>query len=73
MRLARIERLWAVALCLCILSGRPLWAAAGPVVERKTIDGAVAKKVLGVKAAGRNLLKADAWRPWQKGFERDGG
>ncbi len=75
MCLARIKSLWARVLCLCIFSGGSLWAgaAAEPVVERRAVDGAVAKKVLGVEAAGRNLLKADGWRPWQKGFERDGG
>jgi hypothetical protein len=33
-------------------------------------DGAVVKKVLNAQDAEENLLKPDAWRPWQKGFER---
>ncbi|NQU20234.1 MAG: hypothetical protein HQ567_03055 [Candidatus Nealsonbacteria bacterium] len=32
----------------------------------------VAKAVLNVRDSGTNLLKADAWRPWQEGFERQG-
>jgi hypothetical protein len=39
-------------------------AAAGPA------HGAVALEVL--KPAGENLLKADAWRPYDRGFARDG-
>ncbi|MHC4536149.1 MAG: hypothetical protein ACYS6K_19535, partial [Planctomycetota bacterium] len=35
-------------------------------------DGTVVKKVLDVRDAGKNLLKQNAWRPWQKGFERQG-
>jgi hypothetical protein len=33
-------------------------------------DGVVVKKVLDVGDAGENLLRPDAWRPWEKGFER---
>ena len=32
----------------------------------------VAKSVLETDQAGENLLKPDAWRPWQAGFERRG-
>jgi hypothetical protein len=35
-------------------------------------DGTVIKKVLNLRDAGKNLLKQNAWRPWQKGFERQG-
>ncbi len=35
-------------------------------------DGTVLKKVLDSHDAGRNLLKPNAWRPWQKGFKRQG-
>src|SRR5262245_25331625 len=35
-------------------------------------DGAVTKAVLTPKAAGENLLKADAWRGFERGFRRDG-
>ncbi len=32
----------------------------------------VAKAVLEVDHSGQNLLQGDAWRPWQKGFQRQG-
>ena len=35
-------------------------------------DGAVVKKILKATDAGKNLLKADAWRSYEQGFERDG-
>ncbi|MCP4608586.1 MAG: hypothetical protein GY845_07720 [Planctomycetes bacterium] len=35
-------------------------------------DGTVVKKVLDVHDAGKNLIKQNAWRPWHKGFERQG-
>jgi len=35
-------------------------------------DGAPLKSTLDVTDAGENLLKPDAWRAWQKGFERQG-
>jgi len=38
-----------------------------------TRDGTVAKAVVGPNAAGENVLKADAWRAFEKGFRRDGG
>ncbi|MHC4424476.1 MAG: hypothetical protein ACYSYV_00095 [Planctomycetota bacterium] len=33
-------------------------------------DGAPVKKVLARRHAGENLLDANAWRPWQKGFQQ---
>jgi hypothetical protein len=36
-------------------------------------DGSVLKKALRLDQGGENLLKADAWTGWQKGFEKDGG
>ncbi|MBN2270910.1 MAG: hypothetical protein JXN61_09870 [Sedimentisphaerales bacterium] len=39
---------------------------------RGEADGAVLKKVLNADDAGENLLKADAWRGWERGFGRDG-
>ena len=36
-------------------------------------DGQIVRKVIGSRGAGRNLLRTDAWRPWQTGFERSGG
>jgi hypothetical protein len=41
-----------------------------PDSRRPPSDGAVVKKVLGEGDAGENLLTLDAWKPWQKGFER---
>lgn len=35
-------------------------------------DGQVVKQILDADQAGDNLLRPDAWRPWQKGFERQG-
>ena len=35
-------------------------------------DGTVVKRVLDFRDAGKNLLKQNSWRPWQKGFERRG-
>ena len=35
-------------------------------------DGETVKAVLDARAAGENLLKPDGWRPWQKGFAREG-
>ena len=39
-------------------------------IER--LDGQVAKQVLAVQESDENLLRPDAWRPWQAGFDRDG-
>jgi len=36
-------------------------------------DGTPVKKVLAGRHAGENLLDPNAWRPWQKGFERKEG
>ncbi len=36
-------------------------------------DEAAVKRVLDQRSGGESLLKDDAWRPWQKGFERAGG
>lgn len=35
------------------------------------LDAATVKKVVGTDTAGENLLKAEAWRPYEKGFTRD--
>ena len=40
------------------------------VGSRSVSDGTPLKKVLAAGHAGENLLEPDAWRPWQKGFER---
>lgn len=36
------------------------------------LDGQVAKQVLTLPETDENLLRPDAWRPWQSGFVRDG-
>jgi hypothetical protein len=36
-------------------------------------DGTPVKKVLAARYAGENLIDPNAWRPWQKGFERKDG
>ena len=36
-------------------------------------DGAPAKQVLGAGQLSENLIKADAWRPYEQGFERADG
>ena len=36
------------------------------------LDGQVAKQVLAIQESDENLLRPDAWRPWQSGFDRDG-
>jgi hypothetical protein len=38
----------------------------------RTAEPPVAKRVLRTDQAGPNLLRADAWRPYEKGFLRDG-
>lgn len=49
------------------------WVAASPAeAALPPPDGAVTKAVLTPKAAGENLLKADAWRGLERGFRRDG-
>jgi len=49
---------------------KPAGAEAGKGIEKSAGDGVVVKKVLDVGDAGENLLRPDAWRPWEKGFER---
>ena len=37
---------------------------------RSISDGTPLKKVLAANHAGENLLDPSAWRPWQKGYEK---
>lgn len=49
--------------------------SAGPQVYAEQADlhdGSIIKKALKVDQGGENLLKADAWTGWQKGFTKDG-
>lgn len=48
-----------IATCVALLAASPLPAA-------------VVKKVIDTPAEAENLLRPDAWQPWQKGFERAG-
>ena len=68
-------------LCFCLVP--PQFLHAEPAQKQNDSihpDGAVVKRVLdlrhavpkGTPCGGENLLKADAWKPWQKGFERQG-
>jgi len=45
-----------------------LFAVAHPI----RADETVAKAVMKFDRAAENLLKPDAWRPWQRGFQREG-
>ena len=64
--------LWAL-LSVMLASDALCTVPPGPERDRAAItDGTVAKRVLGEDAAGENLLKPDAWRPWQKGFQHQG-
>jgi len=43
-----------------------------PAEQVGTRDGSVLKKALRLDQGGENLLKAEVWTGWQKGFEKDG-
>lgn len=43
-----------------------------PAMIQGAADGQVVKQVIDVKSGGKNLLTHDAWRPWSKGFQREG-
>ncbi|MBN2474220.1 MAG: hypothetical protein JXB62_06415 [Pirellulales bacterium] len=65
MRLSYLSYLTCTAAVLAVA----LPAVALPVLA----DEAIAKRVLKVPETGENLLRPDAWRPWQAGFEREDG
>ena len=57
---------------LCLIS-LPVYAFVIPQgCALSQSDGEVLKKVVDVGDAGENLLKDDAWRGWEKGFEKQG-
>ena len=61
---------WALV-TLAALAGRAHIHAAGPPPHRSGhADGTILKSVLDTRDAGENLLDANAWRPWDKGFQR---
>jgi len=51
--------------------GMAMGAPNGPAA-RPPSDGEIVKRVLDAEQAGEDLLKPDAWRPWQRGFAREG-
>jgi len=54
---------------------RPIICAIGMgacVLLAANLDAAVVKKVVGAEGAGPALTKADGWRPYEKGFVREG-
>jgi hypothetical protein len=55
-----------------LLAARGNALAGADATATAPADGAVVKQVLQALATGQNLLKADAWRPWQKGFQPQG-
>ena len=55
----------------CDVVRKPQGVATKPPVAPLP-DGTVVKAILDVKDAGDNLLKPDAWKPWDKGFTREG-
>ncbi|UCG60083.1 MAG: hypothetical protein JSU70_11280, partial [Phycisphaerales bacterium] len=60
--------------CLCAAPMQLLHAGPSPR-HKESIgagDGVPVKEALDSSDAGANLLKANAWRPWQRGFERRG-
>ena len=54
------------AFCHCVVAAACLF---GSQSEGRA---AVVKKAIRASAEQRNLLKPDGWRPWEKGFEREG-
>jgi len=58
----------------CSISGQLLHAKSShrQIEDEVASDGIVVKKVLDLHDAGENLLKPEAWQPWQKGYEQQG-
>lgn len=56
----------------CFVGGLALVVVSAATTAPAAAQPDVAKSVLGTDGAGPNLLKPDAWRGWQAGFERDG-
>jgi len=56
----------------CFVSGKVLDAKSPHRQSLGTAatDGAVVKKILDLNDAGENLLKSEAWQPWQNGYEK---
>jgi len=61
--------------CRVLVWGMVLVGAVAAVARSTTgapADGVTAKSILDVRQASENLLQPDAWRPWKKGFARQG-
>ena len=58
---AVILTFWATAKTIAAEPARP-----------KTAEATIAKRVLGMGQAGENLLRPGGWRPYEKGFQREG-
>jgi len=70
--MGRKSSLFSLLICVFLMPQQLLYAksAQDKSGEKGTGDGVVVKKVLDVGDAGENLLRPDAWGPWEKGFER---
>lgn len=70
--MGRKSSLFSLLICVFLMPQQLLYAklAQDKSGEKGAGDGVVVKKVLDVGDAGENLLRPDAWRPWEKGFER---
>ncbi|MHC4397714.1 MAG: hypothetical protein ACYS1A_18885, partial [Planctomycetota bacterium] len=66
--------LFLLLLAFCSVPGQLLHAESAhqQSPDKVASDGTVVKKVLDLRDAGQNLLKPQAWQPWQKGYEQQG-
>ncbi len=68
-------RIFGLLLLICFGMAPQQILYAEPSQEKTGLaysDGTVVKRVLDFRDAEENLLKQNAWKPWQKGFERQG-
>ncbi|MCP4258398.1 MAG: hypothetical protein GY774_13000 [Planctomycetes bacterium] len=68
-------RTYSLLLLLCFGLAPSKFLYAEPSQKQSGLvhaDGTVVKRVLDLRDAEENLLKQNAWRPWQKGFEQQG-
>ncbi len=67
-RNGHLTRLLPHCVLTTMILGVPIgWPRA---IQAQSLNGQVVKRVLDARDAGENLLKADGWRPWGKGFVR---
>ena len=74
MGLVGVKKFLILLISFCLVSGEFLYAKSSDRQSggKAAIDGDVVKKVLELRDAGENLLKPQAWRPWDKGYEKQG-